>query len=171
MSKRREARERLKRRRELARSRKLQSTTEQFVSPKPPEPRDKLNAAAVTNKNAVARERQSEIDALERDVAELSRLSTPTRETTIEIERIRREVEELKREFYTHLGAWQRLQLARHPQRPYTEDFIRLLFENFSEIHGDRNFADDAALITGMAWYHGRPVMLIGSQKGRDTKQ
>ena len=56
-----------------------------------------------------------------------------------EIERIRREVEELKREFYAHLGAWQRLQLARHPQRPYTDDFIRLLFENFSEIHGDRN--------------------------------
>jgi acetyl-CoA carboxylase carboxyl transferase subunit alpha len=116
-------------------------------------------------------QRQLEIDALERDVTELSRLTNPTDETAAEVERIRREVEELKREFYTHLGAWQRLQLARHPQRPYTEDFIRLLFENFSEIHGDRNFADDAALITGMAWYHGRPVMLIGSQKGRDTKQ
>ena len=61
--------------------------------------------------------------------------------------------------------------LARHPQRPYTDDFIRLLFENFSEIHGDRNFADDPALITGMAWFHGRPVMVVGSQKGRDTKQ
>ncbi len=61
--------------------------------------------------------------------------------------------------------------LARHPQRPYTEDYIRLLFENFSEIHGDRNFADDPALITGMAWFHGKPVMVVGSQKGRDTKQ
>lgn len=115
--------------------------------------------------------RQLEIDALERDVTELSRLTNPTDETAAEVERIRREVVELKREFYTHLGAWQRLQLARHPQRPYTEDYIRLLFENFSEIHGDRNFADDAALIAGMAWYHGRPVMIIGSQKGRDTKQ
>lgn len=115
--------------------------------------------------------RQLEIDALERDVTELSRLTDPTDETAAEVERIRREVAELKREFYTHLGAWQRLQLARHPQRPYTEDFIRLLFENFSEIHGDRNFADDTALITGMAWYHGNPVMLLGSQKGRDTKQ
>src|SRR6202034_1754041 len=171
MSKRREARERLRRRRELARSRKLQSTTEQFVSPNPPESRDKLNAAAVTNKNAVARERQSEIDALERDVAELSRLSAPTGETTAEIERIRREVEELKRDFYAHLGAWQRLQLARHPQRPYTDDFIRILFENFSEIHGDRNFSDDPALITGMATFHGKPVMIVGNQKGRDTKQ
>jgi acetyl-CoA carboxylase carboxyl transferase subunit alpha len=63
------------------------------------------------------------------------------------------------------------LQLARHPQRPYTDDFIRLLFENFSEIHGDRNFSDDPALITGMATFHGKPVMIIGNQKGRDTKQ
>ena len=76
--------------------------------------------------------KQRAIDALERDVAELSRLSAPTGEQSVEIERIRREVEELKRDFYTHLGAWQRLLLARHPQRPYTDDYIRLLFENFS---------------------------------------
>lgn len=117
------------------------------------------------------KERQREIDALERDVEELSRLSVPTGETSAEIERIRSEVDELKREFYTHLGAWQRLQLARHPQRPYTEDYIRLLFDSFSEIHGDRNFADDTALITGMAFFHGKPVMIVGSQKGRDIKQ
>jgi acetyl-CoA carboxylase carboxyl transferase subunit alpha len=117
------------------------------------------------------RQRQRQIDALERDVFELSRLANPTDHTAQDIERIRREVEELRREFYTHLGAWQRLQLARHPQRPYTDDYIRLLFENFSEIHGDRGFADDAALITGMAWFHGKPVLIVGSQKGRDTKQ
>ncbi len=116
-------------------------------------------------------QRQLEIDALEHDVAELSRLTDPTDATAAEIDRIRREVEELKRDFYAHLGSWQRLQLARHPQRPYTDDYIRLLFENFSEIHGDRNFADDPALITGMAWFHGKPVMVVGSQKGRDTKQ
>jgi acetyl-CoA carboxylase carboxyl transferase subunit alpha len=69
------------------------------------------------------------------------------------------------------LGAWQRLQLARHPLRPYTDDYIRILFENFSEIHGDRNFSDDPALITGMATFQGKPVMIIGNQKGRDTKQ
>jgi acetyl-CoA carboxylase carboxyl transferase subunit alpha len=123
------------------------------------------------DKKETDRQRQREIDALERDVAELTRLSTPTGETTVEIERIRREVEELKRDFYNNLGAWQRLQLARHPQRPYTDDFIRLLFENFSEIHGDRNFSDDPALITGMATFHGQPVMIVGNQKGRDTKQ
>ncbi|MGB0036786.1 MAG: acetyl-CoA carboxylase carboxyltransferase subunit alpha [Candidatus Acidiferrales bacterium] len=117
------------------------------------------------------KQRQRVIDALEHDVEELTRLSTPTSESASEIERIRQEVSELKREFYTHLGAWQRVQLARHPQRPYTEDYIRLLFENFSEIHGDRSFGDDTALLTGMAWFHGKPVMIVGNQKGRDTKQ
>jgi acetyl-CoA carboxylase carboxyl transferase subunit alpha len=115
--------------------------------------------------------KQRAIDALERDVADLSRLTAPSGEQSVEIERIRREVDELKREFYTHLGAWQRLLLARHPQRPYTDDYIRLMFEDFTEIHGDRNFADDPALITGMAKFHGKPVMIVGSQKGRDTKQ
>ncbi len=126
---------------------------------------------ADANPRDVERQRQRQIDALERDVFELSRLTNPTDATAEDIERIRREVDELRREFYAHLGAWQRLLLARHPQRPYTEDYIRLLFENFSEIHGDRGYSDDPALITGMAWFHGKPVMIVGSQKGRDTKQ
>ena len=116
-------------------------------------------------------QRLLELDALDHDVAELSRFTVADDTSAAEIERIRLEVAELKRDFYSHLGPWQRLQLARHPQRPYTDDFVRLLFENFSEIHGDRHFADDPALMTGMAWFHGQPVMVIGSQKGRDTKQ
>src|SRR5579862_558914 len=116
------------------------------------------------------RERQRAINALERDVEELGRLS-PTKEGTAEIERLRHEVEELRREFFANISAWQRLQLARHPQRPYTDDFIRLLFEDFSEVHGDRYFGDDPALITGMARFQGRPVLVVGNQKGRDTKQ
>jgi acetyl-CoA carboxylase carboxyl transferase subunit alpha len=119
----------------------------------------------------IEKQKQRAIDALERDVAELTRLTAPTGEQSEEISRIRREVDELKRDFYTHLGAWQRLLLARHPLRPYTDDYIRLLFTDFSEIHGDRNFSDDPALITGMAKFHGRPVMIIGNQKGRDLKQ
>ena len=115
--------------------------------------------------------RQREIDALERDVEDLSRLSPSGEGTTAEIERIRREVEELKHDFYAHRGAWQRLQLARHPQRPYLLDYVRLLFDNFSELHGDRGFADDPALICGMARFRGRRVMIVGNQKGRDTKQ
>jgi acetyl-CoA carboxylase carboxyl transferase subunit alpha len=70
-----------------------------------------------------------------------------------------------------HLSAWQRTLLARHPQRPYTLDYIRFLFEGFSEIHGDRSFGDDAAIICGMARFHGRPLMVVGHQKGRDTRE
>jgi acetyl-CoA carboxylase carboxyl transferase subunit alpha len=116
-------------------------------------------------------QRQLEIEALERDVSELGRLTDPTDATAADVNRLRREIEELKQEFYAHLDSWQRLQLARHAQRPYTDDYIRLLFEDFSEIHGDRGFADDPALIAGMAWFHGKPVLVAGSQKGRDTKQ
>jgi len=115
--------------------------------------------------------RQKEIDALERDVEELLRLSPNGDNAEEEIERLRRQVAELKHDFYSHLGAWQRVQLARHPLRPYTLDYVRMIFEGFSEIHGDRAFADDPALICGMAFYHGNPVMVIGQQKGRDTKQ
>ena len=138
--------------------------------PEIPKPQAAKPGAAPTP-GEIDKMKKREIDALERDVADLSRLTAPTGEQSVEIDRIRKEVDELKREFYIHLGAWQRLLLARHPQRPYTDDYIRLLFENFSEIHGDRNFADDPALITGMAKFHGQPVLIVGSQKGRDTKQ
>ncbi len=115
--------------------------------------------------------RQREIDALEREVADFGRLAGSTGAAAEEISQIRVQIDELKRDFYANLGPWQRLQMARHPQRPYTDDFIRLLFENFSEIHGDRNFADDPAMLAGMARFHGRPVLIVGNQKGRDTKQ
>ena len=115
--------------------------------------------------------RKREIQALEQEVEELGRLAPQTDETEEEIARIRREVAELKHEFYTHLGAWQRLLLARHAQRPQTLDWVQLLFTDFREIHGDRTFSDDPAMICGMARYHSRPVMVIGHQKGHDTKQ
>lgn len=67
--------------------------------------------------------------------------------------------------------AFERVQLARHPDRPYTMDFIERLFEEFVELHGDRRFADDPAIICGLARFHGLPVVVIGHQKGRDTKQ
>ncbi len=116
------------------------------------------------------RRRKREIERLEHDVEKLRRLTSPEASNE-ELERLRREVAELKREFYAHMGAWQRTQLSRHPQRPYALDYIRLLFQDFSEVHGDRAFADDPALVAGMARYHGRPVVVIGHQKGRDTKQ
>lgn len=67
--------------------------------------------------------------------------------------------------------AFERVQLARHPERPYTLDFVERMFEDFSEIHGDRRFADDPAIVCGFARFHGMPVLIVGHQKGRDTKQ
>ncbi|MFZ0821785.1 MAG: acetyl-CoA carboxylase carboxyltransferase subunit alpha [Candidatus Acidiferrales bacterium] len=116
------------------------------------------------------RNRRHELDRLERDLEELKRISVEGSADT-DIERLREQVGELKREFYTHLGAWQRTQLARHPQRPYTLDYIRMLFTDFAELHGDRAFGDDSALIAGLARFHGRPVAVIGHEKGRDTKE
>jgi acetyl-CoA carboxylase carboxyl transferase subunit alpha len=114
--------------------------------------------------------RQTEIERLEKDVEELRRLAGDD-EADVEVGRIRQQVAELRREFYTHLGPWQRAQIARHPQRPYTLDYIALLFTDFIELHGDRGYGDDKAIIAGLGKFHGRPVAVIGHQKGRDTKQ
>jgi acetyl-CoA carboxylase carboxyl transferase subunit alpha len=116
------------------------------------------------------RERRRELEQLEREVEDLQRLSSGV-SSAGELDKIREQVSELRREFYTHLGAWQRTQLARHPQRPYTLDFVRLLFTDFSELHGDRAFGDDPAIVAGFARFHGRQVLVVGHQKGRDTKQ
>jgi acetyl-CoA carboxylase carboxyl transferase subunit alpha len=88
-----------------------------------------------------------------------------------EIDELRAEVDRLRKEKSAAAGAWQRTLLARHEQRPYTLDYVERLFEGFSEIHGDRRFADDPAIVAGMARYHGYPVMLVGQQKGRDLNQ
>jgi acetyl-CoA carboxylase carboxyl transferase subunit alpha len=127
-------------------------------------------AAHKEKKGTTTLERQREIERLEKDVAELRRLAS-TDESEVEVERLKREVLELRREFYIHLGPWQRAQIARHPQRPYTLDWISLMITDFVELHGDRGFGDDKALITGLGKFRGRPVAVIGHQKGRDTKQ
>jgi acetyl-CoA carboxylase carboxyl transferase subunit alpha len=114
--------------------------------------------------------REREIDRLENEVEELRHLAGSV-DGDAELERIRQQVAELRREFYQHLGPWQRAQVARHPQRPYTLDFIGLLFTDFIEMHGDRGYGDDKAIVAGLAKFHGRPVAVVGHQKGRDTKQ
>ena len=114
--------------------------------------------------------RRTEIKRLEKDVEDLRRIA-PTEVSGDEIERIRLQIAELKREFFDNLGAWQRTQLARHPQRPHTLDYIRLLFTDFSELHGDRTYSDDPSIVAGLARFHGDPVVVVGHQKGRDTKQ
>jgi acetyl-CoA carboxylase carboxyl transferase subunit alpha len=88
-----------------------------------------------------------------------------------EIETLRRRIETVRGDLYRSLTPWQRVLVARHPSRPGLEDFIQRLFTNFVEIHGDRRFADDHAIMTGFADYKGRPILLVGHVKGGDTKE
>ena len=88
-----------------------------------------------------------------------------------EIEQLEKKSLELKQKIFSDLGAWQVAQLARHPQRPYTKDYLEHAFTEFEEMAGDRAYADDKAIVGGMARLNGRPVMVIGHQKGRETKE
>jgi acetyl-CoA carboxylase carboxyl transferase subunit alpha len=88
-----------------------------------------------------------------------------------EIARLERRVESIRADIYSQLGPWQRVQVARHPARPATLDYVERLFTDFVEIHGDRRFADDHAIVTGFARYKEQPVLIVGHQKGSDTKQ
>lgn len=88
-----------------------------------------------------------------------------------EISAIEKRIEQAQRDIYTNLTPWQRVQIARHPKRPYALDYVGLMCENFQELHGDRQFRDDRALIGGTAFFNGEAVMIIAQQKGRDTKE
>jgi acetyl-CoA carboxylase carboxyl transferase subunit alpha len=88
-----------------------------------------------------------------------------------EIQRLQKKSAALTKEIYAKLTPWQVSQVARHPQRPYTLDYIAALFTDFEELHGDRSFADDPSIVGGLARFNGQSVMVIGHQKGRDTKE
>lgn len=89
-----------------------------------------------------------------------------------DVEQLQRRIESMQREIYANLKPWQRVQLARHPHRPCMLDYVARLFTDFAEIHGDRRFADDHAIVAGLARYHDEPVLVVGHQKGgADTKQ
>ncbi len=88
-----------------------------------------------------------------------------------EIERLQKKSQALVKDIYAKLTPWQISQVSRHPQRPYTLDYVQHLFTDFEELHGDRAFADDAAIVGGLARFNGQSVMVIGHQKGRDTKE
>ena len=100
-------------------------------------------------------------------LAELPRTDARDRQ----VETLHRRIETVRAELYSSLTPWQRVLVARHPERPSLEDFIRLLFTGFVEIHGDRRFADDHAIMTGFADYKGQSVLLVGHVKGGDTKE
>ena len=106
---------------------------------------------------------------LETRIATLQAEGDPARRD--DITRLEDRLARLRQRTYANLTAWQRTQLARHPKRPYTRDWCRLLFDEFTELHGDRRFGDDAAIVGGLARFEGRSVVLIGHQKGRDTRE
>jgi len=109
---------------------------------------------------------------LEKKIAELKHLSTNGNlNLQNEVRKLEGRLEHLKRETYMNLTPWQRVQIARHPQRPYTMDYIQFIFTDFLEVHGDRTFADDKALVGGLAKLEGQPFVVMGHQKGRDAKE
>lgn len=110
------------------------------------------------------------IAELEKKIEELNSIRIPENDVLRpEIERLQQRVHELRSSIFSNLTAWQKVQLARHPDRPYTLDYIYKMCENFTELHGDRNVADDKAIVGGFATIDGQSVMVIGQQKGRDT--
>lgn len=112
---------------------------------------------------------REEVEHLEKKIQEVSRL-TSNNNTAKELGRLRSRLDYLRREIFAKLTPWHRIQLSRHPQRPHVQDFINLIFEDYTQLHGDRYYADDPAMIGGMASFHGEPCIVLGTQKGRDTK-
>jgi acetyl-CoA carboxylase carboxyl transferase subunit alpha len=88
-----------------------------------------------------------------------------------EIDRLSQKSQQLTKDIYANLSPWQVTQIARHPQRPYTLDYVQEIFSDFQELHGDRSFADDQSIVGGLARFNGQPCMVLGHQKGRDTKE
>jgi acetyl-CoA carboxylase carboxyl transferase subunit alpha len=113
---------------------------------------------------------QQELAEIERQVADLESPGADDA-TRRQIAKLQERIETLRQEMNAPLTAWQRTELARHPQRPQSLDYIERVFTDFSEIHGDRSFGDDAAIICGMARFHGDQVLIVATQKGRDMKQ
>jgi acetyl-CoA carboxylase carboxyl transferase subunit alpha len=111
------------------------------------------------------RELEKQIEHLHQQALE-SKLDVST-----ELSAIERKLAETQRAIYTSLTPWQRVQIARHPKRPYALDYVGLVCENFQELHGDRQFKDDRALVGGTAFFGSQPVMIIAQQKGRETKE
>jgi acetyl-CoA carboxylase carboxyl transferase subunit alpha len=107
---------------------------------------------------------------LEQKLEEMRALSAQL-DIAEEIRELEQKLEELRQQVYSSLTRWQRVQIARHPERPYTLDYVRHVFTDFVELHGDRCYGDDPAIVGGLARFEGIPVVVVGHQKGRDTKE
>ncbi|MFQ6009437.1 MAG: acetyl-CoA carboxylase carboxyltransferase subunit alpha [Candidatus Zixiibacteriota bacterium] len=112
------------------------------------------------------------IAELERKISDMKDFSVGENvELSSEIVSLQKKLERLRQEIYSNLTRWQKVQLARHPKRPYTLDYIKHMCSSFVELHGDRSYADDKAVVGGFAYLDEQPVMIVGQQKGRDTKE
>src|SRR5579863_4171421 len=127
-------------------------------------PRNHLKSVGATEKA------QQELEQIERQVAEMES-AVQDDATRRELAQLQERIDTLRREINVVPTAWQKAELARHPQRPQTLDYIERLFTDWSEIHGDRGFGDDPAIVCGMARFHGEEILVVGTQKGRDMKQ
>jgi acetyl-CoA carboxylase carboxyl transferase subunit alpha len=118
-----------------------------------------------------ANKAQLQLEKIERQIEQLEKVAASNEEARRNVSRLQEQVQGLRSQLRQYMGAWAKVELARHPQRPYTLDYINLIFTDWSEIHGDRAFADDPAMLCGMARFHGDECLVIGQQKGRDMKQ
>jgi acetyl-CoA carboxylase carboxyl transferase subunit alpha len=115
---------------------------------------------------------ERQIIELERRIEDLKNFTSAENiEISDELSRLEKKAERLRTKTYSKLTRWQRVQLARHPRRPYTLDYVERIFDDFTELHGDRAFADDESIVGGLARLDGRAVVIVGHQKGRDTKE
>ncbi|HKT49510.1 MAG TPA: acetyl-CoA carboxylase carboxyltransferase subunit alpha [Candidatus Angelobacter sp.] len=114
---------------------------------------------------------QRQLATIEEQIAELEAKAVGDHDAHLQLKHLQHQISFLREQIRSHVNAWNKTELARHAQRPFTLDYVERIFTEWSEIHGDRSFGDDPAIICGMARYHGEEVMVIGHQKGRDTKQ
>jgi len=114
---------------------------------------------------------QHELERIEQQIQKLETVAGDNQLAHDQLHALLERVANLRKQVSVSLGPWEKVELARHPQRPYTLDYIENIFSDFSEIHGDRGFSDDAAIVCGMARFHGQECLVVGQQKGRDTKQ
>ncbi|MGH9512568.1 MAG: acetyl-CoA carboxylase carboxyltransferase subunit alpha [Terriglobales bacterium] len=123
------------------------------------------------SKTESAYKRNRELEKIQRQINRLQLVEGQDEETRRQVESLNNRIQALREQLTPHTVAWEKTELARHPQRPYTLDYIERIFTDWSEIHGDRGFGDDPAIVCGMARLNGADVMVIGHQKARDTKQ
>ena len=114
---------------------------------------------------------QQELEEIERQVAQIESTAGQNDGNRRQLAQLQQRVDTLRQEIIANSTAWQKTELARHPQRPQALDYIERVFTDWSEIHGDRGFGDDAAIVCGMARFHGEEVIVVSTQKGRDMKQ